>query len=88
MNSSDSDPSQMVFEELADTRFYVRTKQLTQLNFHVEYSRSQEQRLFCKISGLLYEPYHIEYFESAPMMVSCKESVFIVMCSRRYCDGG
>ncbi|KAK8817008.1 hypothetical protein WA556_002906, partial [Blastocystis sp. ATCC 50177/Nand II] len=70
LNSSDSDPSQMVFEELADTRFYVRTKQLTQLNFHVEYSRSQEQRLFCKISGLLYEPYHIEYFESAPMLVS------------------
>lgn len=71
LNSSDSDPAQMAFEEQSNTRFYVRTKQKTPLTFYVEYLRASEQRLFCKISGLLYDPYHVEYFKSQPLQVSC-----------------
>lgn len=71
LNSSDSDPAQMAFEEQSNTRFYVRTRQKTPLTFYVEYLRASEQRLFCKISGLLYDPYHVEYFKSQPLQVSC-----------------
>ena len=71
LNSSDSDPAQMAFEEQSNTRFYVRTQQQTSLSFYVEYVRGSEQCLFCKISGLLYDPYHVEYYKSQPLHVSC-----------------
>ena len=60
-----------IYPEGKETRFYIRTQTLTTVSFHVQYLPCVEQSLFCKISGLLYEPYHIEYYKSDPFNVTC-----------------
>ena len=63
--------SDVYYPEGKETRFYIRTQTLTTVSFHVQYLPGVEQSLFCKISGLLYEPYHIEYYKSDPFNVTC-----------------
>lgn len=62
----------LLYEETASTRFYVRTKRLTNIEFSVNYVLKSNQRLFCKITGLLYDPPHVEYYQSSPFRVFCK----------------
>ena len=71
--------SDVYYPEGKETRFYIRTQTLTTVSFHVQYLPDVEQSLFCKISGLLYEPYHIEYYKSDPFNVTCMYCISLVM---------
>lgn len=69
--ASDSKPDLLEYPESKDTRFFVRTNQESKLNFRVRYLPHEEQRLFCNITGLLYNPAHVELFVSDSFSVDC-----------------
>lgn len=70
-NLSTIDPANMEFVENKQVRFYVRSKKQETHDFLLSYLPGVEQRVFCKISGLLYSPFHVEYYKSEPFYLSC-----------------
>lgn len=71
LNETNVDPGDVNYKEGKDTRFYIRTQTASTVSFKVNYLPGVEQRLFCKISGLLYKPYHVEYYQSTPFNYTC-----------------
>lgn len=69
-NLSTIDPANMEFVENKQVRFYVRSKKQETHDFLLSYLPGVEQRVFCKISGLLYNPFHVEYYKSEPFYLS------------------
>lgn len=72
LNETHISPQDIRYAEGKDTRFYIRTQTPSTVSFKVTYLPGVEQRLFCKLSGLLYQPYHVAYFQSNPFNISCK----------------
>ena len=71
LNSTALSPSQIKYIEGKETRFYIRTQTRTHVSFRVTFTPGIEQRLYCKLSGLLYDPYHVEYYQSEPFNTTC-----------------
>ena len=71
VGAADANASDLHFEELADTRYYVHSKRNTTLTYRVQYLPFEAQRLFCNITGLQYDPPRTEYYASEPFQVNC-----------------
>lgn len=78
--ASDSKPEDLEYPESKDTRYYVRTNQESKLVFRVNYLFQEKQRLFCNITGLLYNPPHVEFYESDSFVIDCKCTLIVPMC--------
>lgn len=76
-NLSTIDPSEMEFPESKQTRYYVRSKKQETHDFVIKYIPDVEQRVFCKISGLLYDPFVIRYYTSEAFYLSCFSLPFL-----------
>lgn len=70
-NLSTIDPSEMEFPESKQTRYYIRSKKRETHDFMIKYIPDVEQRVFCKISGLLYDPFVVRYHTSDAFYLSC-----------------
>ena len=66
-----STASLLLYEEIAAKRFYIRSKRTTDVQIAVNYIPKGNQRLFCKLVGLLYDPHHIEYYQSDSFSTAC-----------------
>ena len=76
-NLSTIDPSEMEFRESKQTRYYVRSKKQETHDFVIKYIPDVEQRVFCKISGLLYDPFVIRYYTSEAFYLFCFSLPFL-----------
>lgn len=70
-NLSTIDPSGMEFAENKQVRYYIRSKKQETHDFLITYIPDMEQRVFCKIFGLLYDPFVIRYYTSDAFFLSC-----------------
>ena len=82
VNETNSSPQDIHYIENKETRYYIRTKSKTSVAFRINYIPGVEQRLFCKFSGLLYEPYHVEYYQSAPFNITCIFQIVVIFTNR------
>lgn len=64
-------PSELDFPESKQTRYYVRSKKQETHDFVIKYIPDVEQRVFCKVVGLLYDPYVVRYYSSDAFFLSC-----------------
>ena len=66
-----STASLLLYEEVASKRFYIHSKRTTHVQIAVNYIPKGNQRLFCKLIGLLYDPHHVDYYQSESFSTSC-----------------